>query len=108
MSEKVMRQAGELPAPLAMHTGSDDPPTREQLLDGCRGATAIITMLTEKIDDEVMEAAGPGLKVIANVAVGYDNIDVEAAARRGITVTNTPGDSRPRLRADSGDRPARR
>lgn len=91
MSAHVMRQAGELPAPMATHKDPDFPPTREQLLEGCRGASAIITMLTEKIDDEVMEAAGPGLKVIANVAVGYDNIDLEAAARRGITVTNTPG-----------------
>ena len=91
MSENVMRQAEALPAPLAMHADPDLPPTRGQLLEGCRGAAALITMLTEKIDDELMEAAGPGLKVIANVAVGYDNIDVEAAARRGITVTNTPG-----------------
>lgn len=91
MSTKVMRQAGELPAHVAVHADPDLPPTREQLLEECRGATAIIAMLTEKIDDEVMEAAGPGLKVIANVAVGYDNIDVEAAARRGIIVTNTPG-----------------
>jgi len=91
MSEKVMRQAEALPAPLAMHPDRDFPPSRNELLEGCRGATAIITMLTEKIDDEVLEAAGPGLKVVANVAVGYDNIDMEAAARRGITVTNTPG-----------------
>ena len=91
LSEKVMRQAEALPVPLAMHAHPDLPPTRGQLLEGCRGATALITMLTEKIDEEVMEAAGPGLKVIANVAVGYDNIDVQAAGRRGITVTNTPG-----------------
>jgi lactate dehydrogenase-like 2-hydroxyacid dehydrogenase len=91
MSEHVMRQAEALPAPLAMHEHRDVPPNRDQLLEGCRGASAIISMLTEKIDDEVLEAAGPGLKVVANVAVGYDNIDVEAAARRGITVTNTPG-----------------
>lgn len=91
MSKHVMLQAEVLPAPLAMHRDADAPPTREQLLEGCRGAIAIITMLTEKMDDEVMETAGPGLKVIANVAVGYDNIDMEAAARRGITVTNTPG-----------------
>ncbi|WP_197410525.1 2-hydroxyacid dehydrogenase [Arthrobacter sp. EPSL27] len=91
MSPKVMQQAGELPIPLTVHADPDLPPAREQLLEDCRGATAIITMLTEKIDDKVMEAAGPGLKVIANVAVGYDNIDVEAAARRGIIVTNTPG-----------------
>jgi lactate dehydrogenase-like 2-hydroxyacid dehydrogenase len=91
MSKHVMRQAEALPAPLAMHRDADVPPTRQQLLEGCSGAIAIITMLTEKIDDEVMEAAGPGLKVIANVAVGYDIIDMEAAARRGITVTNTCG-----------------
>jgi lactate dehydrogenase-like 2-hydroxyacid dehydrogenase len=91
MSAYVMHQAEELPAAVVAHADTDVPPTRAQLLEGCRGATAIITMLTEKIDEEVMAAAGPGLKVIANVAVGYDNIDVDAAARRGITVTNTPG-----------------
>jgi lactate dehydrogenase-like 2-hydroxyacid dehydrogenase len=91
MSAYVMHKAEALPVPVRMHVESDVPPSREQLLEGCRGAVAIITMLTEKIDAEVMAAAGPGLKVIANVAVGYDNIDVEAAARRGITVTNTPG-----------------
>lgn len=91
MSENVMRQAEALPAPLATHQDPNLPPAREQLLEGCRGASAIISMLTDKIDDEVMETAGSRLKVIANVAVGYDNIDVEAAARRGITVTNTPG-----------------
>jgi lactate dehydrogenase-like 2-hydroxyacid dehydrogenase len=91
MSADVMRLAEALPAPLAVHPDRDVPPSRGQLLEGCRGATAMITMLTERIDDEVLEAAGPGLKVVANVAVGFDNIDVEAAARRGITVTNTPG-----------------
>lgn len=91
MSQKVMERAQTLPAPLLVHMDTDGPPTHEQLLAGCRGASAIISMLTERIDDDVMEAAGGGLSVIANVAVGYDNIDVEAAARRGITVTNTPG-----------------
>lgn len=91
LSAKVMEQAHSLPAPLTVHGETHVPPTRKQLLDGCRGASAIISLLTDKIDDEVMEEAGQGLKVIANVAVGYDNIDVDAAARRGITVTNTPG-----------------
>lgn len=86
-----MEQARSLPAPLTVHGETHVPPTREQLLAGCRRASAIISLLTDKIDDEVMEAAGQGLKIIANVAVGYDNIDVDAAARRGITVTNTPG-----------------
>lgn len=56
-----------------------------------KGADAIASLLTEKITDEVMEAAGPQLKVIAQYAVGFDNIDLEAAKNRGILVTNTPG-----------------
>lgn len=64
---------------------------REDLLREVKGATGIISLLTEKIDSEVMEAAGPSLKVISNYAVGYDNIDVEEASKRKICVTNTPG-----------------
>ncbi|MFP3581504.1 D-glycerate dehydrogenase [Arthrobacter sp. SIMBA_036] len=92
LSERVMRGAREsLPAELRVHAGIDGPPSRESLLEGSRGASGIITMLTEKIDEEVLEAAGPQLRVVANVAVGFDNIDVEAAGRRGVIVTNTPG-----------------
>jgi len=50
-----------------------------------------VSLLTEKIDKEVMDAAGDGLKVIANYAVGFDNVDVEEASKRNIVVTNTPG-----------------
>ncbi len=64
---------------------------RQQLLDGVVGATGIISLLTEKMDGEVMDAAGSQLKVISNYAVGFDNIDVSAATKRGICVTNTPG-----------------
>ncbi|MCI0402879.1 MAG: D-glycerate dehydrogenase [Acidobacteria bacterium] len=53
-------------------------------------AGALICQLTQKVDAEVL-AAGPKLRVVANVAVGYDNIDVAAATARGIAVTNTPG-----------------
>ncbi|MFE4082553.1 2-hydroxyacid dehydrogenase [Paenarthrobacter sp. YIM B13468] len=92
LSERVMRGAREsIPAELRVHADIDGPPSRESLLGGSRGASGIITMLTEKIDEEVLEAAGPQLRVVANVAVGFDNIDVEAAARRGVIVTNTPG-----------------
>ncbi len=80
-----------LPAELRVHAESDGPPSRPSLIEGSRGASGLITMLTEKVDDGVLEAAGPQLRVIANVAVGFDNIDVESAARRGINVTNTPG-----------------
>jgi glyoxylate reductase len=67
------------------------PPERGELLEVVRGANGILSTATEKIDGEVMDAAGDGLKVVANMAVGYDNIDVGAANERGIAVTNTPG-----------------
>jgi glyoxylate reductase len=67
------------------------PPGRDELLEAVRGAKGVLSTPTEKIDGEVMDAAGGGLQVIANMAVGYDNIDVGAARERGIVVTNTPG-----------------
>ena len=68
----------------------DTPPTKKEIIAGVRGKDALICLLTDKIDGEVMDAS-PHLKIIANYAVGYDNIDVEEATRRGIIVTNTPG-----------------
>jgi glyoxylate reductase len=67
------------------------PPGRDELLEAVRGANGVLSTATEKMDGEVMDAAGDGLKVIANMAVGYDNIDVRAASERGVVVTNTPG-----------------
>src|SRR3989338_5661806 len=64
--------------------------TREELLGGVKGVDAILSLLTDKIDAAVMDSAGKQLKIIANYAVGYDNIDVKAASDRGIIVTNTP------------------
>jgi len=64
---------------------------REELLRRVAGADAIVSLLTERIDDELLDAAGPQLKVVSNVAVGYDNINVPACIARGITATNTPG-----------------
>jgi glyoxylate reductase len=61
------------------------------LLEHVQGMAGILTLLTDQVDDEVMEAAGASLQVISNHAVGFDNIDVEAATRRGIPVGNTPG-----------------
>lgn len=65
--------------------------SRETLLEGVQGAEAIYAILTERIDDEVLEAAGPQVRVVANMAVGYNNVDVDACTARGIPVTNTPG-----------------
>jgi glyoxylate reductase len=65
--------------------------TREELLVGVKGVNALLPILTDTIDAAVMDAAGPQLKVIANYAVGYNNVDVPAATARRIPVTNTPG-----------------
>ena len=65
--------------------------SREQLLHRVDGAHAILSLLTEKVDAELLDAAGPQLRVVSNVAVGYNNIDVDACRARGIVATNTPG-----------------
>jgi len=67
------------------------PPSRDTLLERVHGADGLLCLLTDRIDGEVMDASGPGLKVISNHAVGFDNIDVAAATERGIPVGNTPG-----------------
>ncbi len=64
---------------------------RKELLGRVKGADAILSILTDKIDDEVFAAAGPQLKIVANYAVGFDNIDLDAAKKRNIFVTNAPG-----------------
>jgi len=66
-------------------------PPRQEMLERARGVAGLITMLEDRVDAELMDAAGPGLKVIAQYAVGLDNIDLEAARERGIVVTHTPG-----------------
>lgn len=67
------------------------PPPRDVLLKKIAGCDGVLTLLTEKVDAEFMDAAGPQLKVISNFAVGFNNIDVAEATRRGIRVGNTPG-----------------
>ena len=69
----------------------DLPPPRDDLLAHLRGVDALLSLLTDRVDDELLDAAGPQLRVVANLAVGFDNIDVPACTRRGIPVGNTPG-----------------
>src|ERR687885_2804995 len=69
---------------------SEQPPGRDELLEAAHGADGVLCTLTEKIDAEFMDAAGNVLKVVANMAVGYDNVDLGVAKERGIVVTNTP------------------
>ena len=70
---------------------SDEAISRAELLQMVAGADAIVSLLTEKIDAELLAAAGSQLKSVSNVAVGYNNIDVPACEERGVLVTNTPG-----------------
>ncbi len=67
----------------------DDPIPRAELLSRVRDKQALLCLLTDRVDAEVLDA-GAGLKIVANIAVGYDNIDIAAARARGIPVTNTP------------------
>ena len=82
----VLRDVGEVwmsPADRALEP--------DELRKAVDGASAVVCMLHDRIDDGVVAAAGPALRVVANVAVGYDNIDVAALSERNILVTNTPG-----------------
>ncbi len=64
---------------------------RDRLLIEVAGKAGAITLLTDRVDEEFLDAAGPQLKVVANYAVGFDNIDVDACTRRGVLACNTPG-----------------
>ena len=63
---------------------------RDSLLKAVAGQDGLMTLLTEKVDAELLEAAGPQLKIVANFAVGFDNIDVEACSAAGVLASNTP------------------
>jgi glyoxylate reductase len=70
--------------------GGESTPEREDLLLRAVGASAIVADPHIPVDDELLRVAGPDLKVVANYAVGYDNIDLDACRKRGVVVTNTP------------------
>lgn len=69
----------------------DDPPPRTELLTRLPGAAALLCTLGEKVDAELLDAAGPTLRIVANYGVGFENIDTAACQARGIRVSNTPG-----------------
>ncbi|MGB4214751.1 MAG: D-glycerate dehydrogenase, partial [Dethiobacteria bacterium] len=64
------------------------PVTRQEMMEGIKEADALLCLLCDRVDREVIESA-PKLKLVANMAVGVDNIDIEACTGRGIVVTNT-------------------
>ncbi len=85
-SVEILRPAGDVWLP-----ERDEPLPVADLHATIAGAAAVVTMLHDRIDDAFLAAAGTELRVVANIAVGYDNVDVEACRRRGVVVTNTPG-----------------
>lgn len=73
-----------------LYVGPPEAIARDELLRRAAGKTGLLTILTEKVDAELLEAAGPGLKIVANHAVGFDNIDLAECTRRDVLATNTP------------------
>ena len=74
------------------HVWPDElPPPREQLLAAVEGCDGVLTLLTDRVDGELLDRAGSQLRVVSNYAVGFDNVDVAECTRRGIAVGNTPG-----------------
>ena len=67
------------------------PPPRDELLRRVAGMDGVLTLLTDRVDAELLDAVGPQLRVVSNYAVGFDNIDVPECTRRGIPAGNTPG-----------------
>jgi len=92
---RQLPEGGTDPLAAAGHeivTSTDDVAlTHAQLCASAAEVDAIVCLLTDRIDDAVIAAGGDRLKVVANVAVGYDNVDVDAATRAGVAVCNTPG-----------------
>lgn len=90
-----MAVARELPGKLdipgaQIRAGGEGRMSRADLLRYVSGATVVVTWVSERVDDELLDAAGPGLKAVCNFAVGVDNIDLDACRRRRVIVTNTP------------------
>src|SRR3954469_11119957 len=83
---ELLREAGDV------WVSPDDRPLETgELHDAVKGADIAVTLLHDKVDDAFLDAAGDQLRAVCNVAVGFDNIDVPAATKRGVLVTDTPG-----------------
>lgn len=86
------------PSPRLMNAGytveqlsADGPPSCDELSERVHGAVGLVCLLTDRVDERVLRAGAPTLRVVSNVAVGVDNVDVDVARRLGVTVCNTPG-----------------
>ena len=93
------RVRAELERSFALDAHDEElPPAREELLARAAGCDGVLTMLTDRVDAELLDAAGPQLRIVANYAVGLDNVDLDECERRGITSPTRPTCSRTRRR----------
>ncbi len=83
---ELLRTCGEV-----WVSAQDRPLTLDELYEAVAGASAILALLHDRIDGALLDAAGPSLRCVADYAVGYDNVDLAAAAQRGVVICNTPG-----------------
>jgi glyoxylate reductase len=93
ITRRVCRTAADTlaEAGLSFDVGPDDREmTRRELLSSVRGRRGVLCLLSDRVDAELLDAAGPQCRIFANYAVGFDNIDVPAATQRGVLITNTP------------------
>ena len=95
MSKPIVVVTRAVPGPVEVpgadiRLGPDALPPRETTLERIRGAEIVVTMFTDRVDAEFLDAAGPQLRGVCNFAVGTDNFDFDACRERGVTVTNTP------------------
>ena len=92
VSRRIFEEALDMIAAEAeLDLWTDDlPPKRPVLLERVKGVEGLLCLLTDKVDAELMDTAGPQLKVVSQIAVGFDNIEISEATKRGIPVGNTP------------------
>src|SRR5262245_646675 len=93
LSRRVLPNVGaelERSFDLALHD-SDWPPDRDELVAAAAGRDGLLVTSSDRVDGELLDAAGPQLRIVANYAVGFDNVDLTAATERGVLVSNTPG-----------------
>ena len=92
VSRRIFEEALDMIAAEAeLDLWTDDlPPKRPVLLERVKGVEGLLCLLTDKVDAELMDTAGPQLKVVSQIAVGFDNIEISEATKRGVPVGNTP------------------
>ncbi|TYZ67245.1 hypothetical protein PybrP1_010737, partial [[Pythium] brassicae (nom. inval.)] len=89
--DQLKRLAPPLDLQISLHTSESEPIAREELLRGVEGCAGLLCLLTDRVDAELLDRAGPSLKVVSTMSVGFNHIDVDACRARNVRVGHTPG-----------------